>query len=222
MDSKIPKDSAVEVSPAESEYTPGRSMVKKKTNDAEGEKIVSRGSGFEDSRTTLEIDKRTDAVLHVHHEHGAHMEHVSFTDQIKEFLGGESQMPTNLFVGSKYITETENGAEVEYHLNLAGRLYITFEDSKASITAFICCKLVLICILLSTVVGILGSIDAYQDQPTDCEDPTCVAGDALCPNSNVCAPEAIPVLETIETICLYIFTADYAVCILTCAFIPTR
>jgi hypothetical protein len=168
-----------------------------------------------------ELHKVPEHVVFIHQAHADHRHHISIRQQFSEIFHG-FKFPSVFFPPKNYITENEIDEEISYELNFASRLFIMFEDGQCSILAFIASNLVILSIFISTIASILGTTTRYQEHPEECLNPACMAGSILCPDENICEPQPNLAIETIENICMYIFTIDYAVCILTCAFVPTR
>ena len=103
-------------------------------------------------------------------------------------------------------------------------LYISYLCSLTppSILGKALSSIVMATIILSCVIFVLSSTPSLQHRPSTCEQPACDNDAVLCPDSMVCPPQAPHWFGYIELVCIFIFTVEYAVRVLTVATVPIR
>ena len=132
--------------------------------------------------------------------------------------------------GTNVADETDVVVEHTYSLTFMQKLHVTLEYPSVSQLGFwygVCMQLV---ILLNVVSGVVASSpDFFYQPPSPCVDSTgatleiaCNKDASLCPDVIVCAPETLPILDTIDFACFVIFAIDYLLRLVTSVFCPPR
>jgi hypothetical protein len=71
-------------------------------------------------------------------------------------------------------------------------------------------------VLLSVVSNVVSSVPSLQVAPATCSQPACHNDPALCPQQTICAPDTSPLFDMIDSVCVWIFTAEYVLRVGTC------
>ena len=71
-------------------------------------------------------------------------------------------------------------------------------------------------VALSVISNIVSSVPSLQEFPTTCVTPACQNDPYLCPQQTICAPVTHPVFDTIDNVCIWIFTIEYILRVSTC------
>ena len=95
-------------------------------------------------------------------------------------------------------------------------LYVTLEVENSSTLAWIISIFLKIVILLAIFVGVVSSEPSFNYVPDTCAVSVCDNDPKLCRNMRLCAPQPLPIFDTIEDACFYIFMTEYALKLLTC------
>ena len=95
-------------------------------------------------------------------------------------------------------------------------IFLTMELENSSTVAWIWSLTSKLVILIAIFSSIIATEPLFSFYPTTCLTPSCQNDPVLCPNATLCAPQPYPIFDTIDTICIYIFTAEYAARFLTC------
>ena len=101
-------------------------------------------------------------------------------------------------------------------------VFVTLDMEHSSPVAWwlsIALKFVILLAIFTTVVSSEPSMNRV---PATCAAPVCNRDPNLCPGQTLCAPEPLPVFETIENACIFIFTAEYGLKLLTCWTVSAR
>jgi hypothetical protein len=109
---------------------------------------------------------------------------------------------------------------IQYSLSYSQRVFVTMESSDASVVSTIIFWIIISAIILGVVLFILSTDPRYNVAPDSCLTPTCEDDPALCPGRTICEPISLPFFNTVDEICVIIFTIDYAVRLLTCWTVP--
>jgi hypothetical protein len=109
---------------------------------------------------------------------------------------------------------------VAYELSLLQRIFITFDRPTASVISRIIFIIIILAIMLGVILFVLAGTPDYSRSPKYCEQPTCDHDPALCPNTTICEPINPPFFDTIDMVCVIIFTVDYGIRLLTCWCVP--
>lgn len=93
------------------------------------------------------------------------------------------------------------------------RVFIMFDDGSKSVIGKAIAIAVMLTVLLSTITFVLESMPAFRNRPDECNrlkharQPLTV---------EACEPQPLPVFDTIEKVCIAIFTFEYFVRVATC------
>lgn len=134
----------------------------------------------------------------------------------------EERQGTNLLPGRIYVHTDDKGFKRLYILNFLQRVFMFFEDPKASRVGTMFGTLMLIVIVLNLIVFILSSLPGFQYQPDSCTEPVCENDSTLCANKTVCEPVPADWTVTVELICVIIFSIEYGFRILLVYNVPPR
>jgi Ion transport protein len=88
-------------------------------------------------------------------------------------------------------------------------IFVTVDIESSSRAAYVLTTLFKIAIVLSIVAGIVSSEPSMQVVPATCPLPACDHDPVLCPGTQVCAPVTSPVFVMIDAVCVWIFTVEY-------------
>jgi len=88
-------------------------------------------------------------------------------------------------------------------------VFVTVDVESSSRAAYVLTTLFKVAIVLSIVVGIVSSEPSMQVVPATCPAPACNHDPVLCPGAQVCAPTIAPVFVKIDAVCVWIFTVEY-------------
>jgi len=132
--------------------------------------------------------------------------------------------------GTNVADETDVVVEHTYSLTFMQKLHVTLEYPSASQLGFWYGVFMQLVILLNVVSGVVASSpDFFYQPPSPCVDSTgatleiaCNKDASLCPDVIVCAPETLPILDTIDFACFVIFAIDYLLRFVTSVFSPPR
>jgi hypothetical protein len=95
-------------------------------------------------------------------------------------------------------------------------VFVTLELESSSRVARILSVLFILVTLLSIFATVVASEPSLMYTPTTCFQPACNNNPRWCPGYMICPPEPSPVFETIENLCIYLFTIEYGMKFLTC------
>ena len=95
-------------------------------------------------------------------------------------------------------------------------IFITMEVESSSTLAWLWSLVSKLIILIAIFSSIIATEPLFSYYPSTCFIPSCSNDPILCPNTTLCPPQPYPIFDTIDTICIYIFTAEYAARFLTC------
>ena len=101
-------------------------------------------------------------------------------------------------------------------------VFVTLDTEKSSPVAWwlsIALKFVILLAIFTTVVSSEPSMNVV---PPTCAVPACDHDPDVCPGQTLCAPTPLPIFDIIEDICIYIFTAEYALKLLSCWTVSPR
>ena len=88
-------------------------------------------------------------------------------------------------------------------------IFVTVDIESSSRAAYVLTTLFKVAIVLSIVAGIVSSEPSMQVVPATCPLPACDHDPVLCPGAQVCAPVPAPVFVMIDAVCVWIFTVEY-------------
>ena len=71
-------------------------------------------------------------------------------------------------------------------------------------------------VALCVMNNIISSLPFLQEFPATCLQPACYNDPVLCPQRTICAPITHPVFNTIDNVCIWIFTVEYLLRVGTC------
>ncbi len=150
------------------------------------------------------------------------LESFLYLDSIRSMFATD----TNFFCPSQYSHIVKSRLECQYyHYDLAWyqRLFVTFEISSSSILANIIYTILIIVIIISITVNVMGTLPEWRAYPVkDCIKPACHNNEVYCPSETICEPTVDPLLDTIDTVCVIIFTIDYICRLGLCSTVPQR
>jgi hypothetical protein len=110
----------------------------------------------------------------------------------------------------------------EYNLRIWQRLFIMIDEPRSCRFALLW-NLIIICVtFISCTVYILSTLQQFKISPLSCTFPVCSYDINLCPNNIICEPETPIIFQTMETVCVIIFSCDYFLRVLTSATVPAR
>lgn len=95
-------------------------------------------------------------------------------------------------------------------------IFVTLELESSSKIARVFSILFMVVTLLSIFATVVGSEPSLMRTPLTCADPACDNNPKWCPGYMICPPEPSPVFETIENICIYLFSIEYGLKFITC------
>ena len=120
----------------------------------------------------------------------------------------EPKAPRVWIVPRHFTKEDAYGNQRVFELNLAQRIFVTFDDAGASEAS----KYLNICFLLAVVVAtaflVMGTIPSLKVSPKSCDEPIRCT-ESWCLREWICEPGAPPAFETVQTTCAFIFCIDY-------------
>merc|ERR1719440_841339 len=100
------------------------------------------------------------------------------------------------------------------------RVFFTFDVADTTSTlSFAVSLMIILCIVLSVAVFLLGSMPAFNTVSEACQtmlssrDEPCYANEFSC--RSVCEPQPITLLQVLEQACVWVFTTELAVRLLT-------
>jgi hypothetical protein len=111
---------------------------------------------------------------------------------------------------------------VKYELSYFQRIFVTFEYQNSSIASQIIFWIIILAILLGVVLFILSGDPQYNITPDTCETPVCDNDSTLCPERMVCEPVPPQSFDTVDEVCVILFTIDYMIRLLTCWSVPVK
>lgn len=134
----------------------------------------------------------------------------------------EDKQGTALFPLRVYVHSDNKGFKRLYLLDIFQRIFIFFEDPKASIIGQFIGLGMLSVIVLNLIIFIISSLPTFQTQPETCESPACNDHDVLCPNTVVCEPVEVSWTKEVEVVCVILFTVEYLSRMLLVYHMPPR
>lgn len=105
---------------------------------------------------------------------------------------------------------------------LCAFIFILFEIEESSSMAKGMALLTRFVIIFATIAYIISSDPALRIIPDTCDSPVCDNDHLLCPGYQICQDVISNEFDWIENICVYFFTAEYGVRLLTCWAVTPR
>ena len=145
-------------------------------------------------------------------------------DDIHKILGENDLHYQQLLTLNKGLDVSNHGSDAEFEAeDITGStdtwygqikrpfawVFLTLESESSSKIAWILSWLLKGVILLAIFSGVVASEPIVHYIPDTCLFPACHNDSKLCPNSMICEPQPYPIFDTIDAICIYIFTAEY-------------
>jgi voltage-gated potassium channel Kch len=128
------------------------------------------------------------------------------------------------FLGHTYSFEDRKSVIRHYNLDTySSRMFVTLELSESCKIATYIYQFVMTVIILNIVANVLMTLPYYRTvEVTSCANPACNDDATLCPGAMICEPEVEPILNTIDDICVIIFTVEYCLRVFTVCSVPNR
>jgi len=133
----------------------------------------------------------------------------------------ESKQGATLLPLNTYIHTDKKGFKRLYVLSLPQRVFMFLEDAKCCILSSYFVTFMLFTITFNLFVFISSTLPAFNDTPANCFAPAC-NDEALCPGTMICEPMPQAWTQTVEFICVVIFTVDYFLRMCTVWAVPPR
>ena len=130
---------------------------------------------------------------------------------------GNSLLPLRIYVHSD-----KRGFKRLYLLDYFQRIFIFFEDPKASLIGQVFGVFMMCVIILNLIIFIISSLAQFQTQPDSCVAPSCDNHPTLCPDKVVCKPIEVSWTKEVELACVILFTIEYLARMLIVAHMPPR
>lgn len=121
----------------------------------------------------------------------------------------------SLFYSDKYFVR-------EYDLLIWHRLFITLDEPRSCRLAYLWSIIILCVTLISSILYIVSSTQQSKIAPDSCDFPVCSYDADLCPNKMICEPDTLSIMVIIEDACVYVFSIDYFLRVLTSGTVPSR
>eukprot|EP00605_Chrysophyceae_sp_TOSAG23-4_P001174 GSChrysophyteH1.ASY1.ANO1.1282.1 assembled CDS len=155
--------------------------------------------------------------------HSLHKQ-LGITDRIRQSsrtLFRKEELP--FFCPDCITIESDRSGELHYNLkNWYECLFVTLEHPETCLLGIYIHRALLATIAINVCVSILMTLPAFKSHfPSECDDPVC-DNTTACVGERICTPTVDPTLINLDRICVYIFTADYLVRMMTCIVIPIR
>ena len=133
----------------------------------------------------------------------------------------EPKAPRVWIVPRHFAKEDAYGNQRVFELNIAQRIFVTFDDAGASEFS----KYLNICFLLAVVIAtvflVMGTIPSLKVSPESCDEPIRCT-ESWCVRDFICEPGAPPMFETVQTTCAFIFCIDYFTRLFLVGLSPAR
>ena len=150
-------------------------------------------------------------------------------EDMNKILGQNDLHYQQLLAMNKGLGASVHGSDAEFEMDdIAGSetwygrlkrpfagIFLTLESESSSRIAWVLSWFIKGIILLAIFTGIIASEPICQYTPATCLSPACHNDPKLCPNSMICEPQPFPVFDTIDAICIYIFTVEYGLKLLS-------
>ena len=105
---------------------------------------------------------------------------------------------------------------------IIGEIFLALEEETSSVIAkyLSLCVTAVICLAISS--DILSSMYFGVYTPSTCSSPSCDNDPVLCPSYQICEPIQLAPFDVIDSFCVYFFTVEYLVRLLTCWSVSPR
>lgn len=109
---------------------------------------------------------------------------------------------------------------VVYKLNIFQRIFVLLEHESSCRLGFF----LSLCMTGAVLINVIGFIVSAEmtSIPSSCSVPVCDNDPKLCPGRQVCEPVSPDVFGGLDDACIYVFTIDYLLRILTCWTVSPR
>lgn len=134
----------------------------------------------------------------------------------------EERQGSTLIPQRVYVHSDKKGFKRLYLLDFFQRIFMFFEDPKASSLGQMFGIFMMSVIILNLIIFIISSLAQFQTQPDSCDAPSCDNHPTLCPGTIICKPEEASWTKDIELACVILFTIEYLARMLVVAHMPPR
>ena len=100
--------------------------------------------------------------------------------------------------------------------------FLALEIDQSGLIAQFCSLVIVLFIFLAILSYVLSTISPLLYYDNNCSNPVCSNDVSLCPNTSICKPTENPTLLFLEQLCVYFFTAEYGIRLLTCWSVSAR
>jgi voltage-gated potassium channel Kch len=121
-----------------------------------------------------------------------------------------------------YVHTDKKGFKRLYVLGIIQRIFMFFEDPKSSLIGQFFGLGMLAVIVLNLIIFIISSLDTFKYQPDTCDAPACDNHATLCPGTTICEPTAVAWTQSVELVCVILFTVEYLARMLLVWSVPPR
>jgi len=101
-------------------------------------------------------------------------------------------------------------------------IFVTMEVESSSTLAAVLSAVLKSIIAIAVISYLVSTEPAYRVIPFTCIEPACRDDPFLCPNADICPSQTSPGFAFVEDFCVYIFTAEYILRLLTCWTVTPR